>query len=430
MVTGYDKYTNERKGAFCAMSTHIGEKIRKFRKESGLTQTQLAEGIVTPSMICQIEAGKATPSYAVLEAIAERLERPLSDLLQDTQPQGKHKATLLLAQSLIRNRDYEHACSMLESLLQQTPLQVPRDDVELTLANCYIHLARYEEAQSLLDEFLTKSMYLKNIPAAFRCLLYLAKLARRSEKKQVALYHLRKAYALMQQDDKIPLEEKIELLHRLGSLYQELGRAEEAHQCYQMAFEWGQSALNEETRGRMYMEKSLQALRQMNYEEACDFAEKANALYENMHHTLVLTDVLRSFSCMLAKRGNLSEAILRLQECLYQYKRLGDSSRVAATELELAKMYMEQGMYFEAEQALGRAEPLLERSTFEQGLYYHLSAMLYMRTSRYDDVLSLLSKALHIYQQHGAYDACAQVIEATNVFCQTIWKKEQPLLLA
>jgi tetratricopeptide (TPR) repeat protein len=413
------------------MSTHIGEKIRKFRKEIGLTQTQLAEGIVTPSMICQIESGKATPSYAVLEAIAERLERPLSDLLQDTQPTGKHKASLLLALALIRQRDYASARSLLESLLQQTSLQVSRDEVQLALAHVYTRLAQYEEAQSLLDELMTKSMYLKNVPLAFRCLKQAGELARASGKKQVALYHLRKAYGLMQQKDEIPLEEKIGLLQQLGSLYLELGRAEEAHQCYQMAYEWGQGCLSEEERGQLYTQKGLQAWNRMDYEKACAFAEKANAWYENREQTLLLADVMRSYSCMQAQRGQLEEAVRGLQECLSQYKRSGDFARAAAAELDLAKIYLEEGYFFEAEQALERAESHLPSDSYEQALFYHLQALLYMRTSRHDDVLPLLSKALHLYQRQSAYAACAQVIELTDHFCKSLWKKkEQPLMLA
>lgn len=61
------------------MST-IGQRIRDQRLQLGLTQTQLAEGIVTPSMISQIEAGKTPPSRNLLKKLAERLQAPIEDL--------------------------------------------------------------------------------------------------------------------------------------------------------------------------------------------------------------------------------------------------------------------------------------------------------------------------------------------------------------
>ncbi|ASS76870.1 hypothetical protein CIG75_19245 [Tumebacillus algifaecis] len=57
-----------------------GTIIREKRLQSGLTQTELAQGICTPSMISQIEAGKANPSRQLLEKLAERLGVPVEAL--------------------------------------------------------------------------------------------------------------------------------------------------------------------------------------------------------------------------------------------------------------------------------------------------------------------------------------------------------------
>ncbi len=58
------------------MSSLIGQRIRELRISRGMSQTQLAKGIVTPSMISQIEAGKAHPSNTLLKKLAKRLEAP------------------------------------------------------------------------------------------------------------------------------------------------------------------------------------------------------------------------------------------------------------------------------------------------------------------------------------------------------------------
>ncbi|MHB1627049.1 MAG: helix-turn-helix transcriptional regulator [Bacilli bacterium] len=62
------------------MSSLSGQRIRELRQERGLTQTELAKGIVTPSMISQIEAGKAHPSDSLLKELAKRLDVPEDDL--------------------------------------------------------------------------------------------------------------------------------------------------------------------------------------------------------------------------------------------------------------------------------------------------------------------------------------------------------------
>lgn len=62
------------------MSSLSGQRIRELRQERGLTQTELAKGIVTPSMISQIEAGKAHPSESLLKELAKRLDVAEEDL--------------------------------------------------------------------------------------------------------------------------------------------------------------------------------------------------------------------------------------------------------------------------------------------------------------------------------------------------------------
>lgn len=61
----------------------IGQRIKALRKEKKLTQTQLAEGIITKSMLSMIENGKGEASIRSLREIAKRLEVPVQALLVD-----------------------------------------------------------------------------------------------------------------------------------------------------------------------------------------------------------------------------------------------------------------------------------------------------------------------------------------------------------
>ena len=55
----------------------LGEKIKKRRRELGLTQEMLAGEQITRNMLCQIEKGKAVPSLPTLTYLAERLRMPV-----------------------------------------------------------------------------------------------------------------------------------------------------------------------------------------------------------------------------------------------------------------------------------------------------------------------------------------------------------------
>jgi transcriptional regulator with XRE-family HTH domain len=64
----------------------LGARIRHERQAAGLTVRKLAARIeVSPSLISQIERGRATPSVATLWAIATELGLPVGDLFSDAQ---------------------------------------------------------------------------------------------------------------------------------------------------------------------------------------------------------------------------------------------------------------------------------------------------------------------------------------------------------
>lgn len=61
----------------------LGRRIKTLRKTQKMTQSEVAEGIMTKSMLSMIENGKATPSLPALQRIAERLHVSVDELLLD-----------------------------------------------------------------------------------------------------------------------------------------------------------------------------------------------------------------------------------------------------------------------------------------------------------------------------------------------------------
>ena len=68
----------------------MGERLRAARQAQGLTLRELAQRLsVSPSMISQIETGRASPSVSTLYAIANELDVSLDELLfNDRRPSG------------------------------------------------------------------------------------------------------------------------------------------------------------------------------------------------------------------------------------------------------------------------------------------------------------------------------------------------------
>ena len=64
------------------MQTYTGDKIRKLRKEKGLTQKQLGELCgIADSNIRKYESGKQNPKLETLQKIARALDVPILSLI-------------------------------------------------------------------------------------------------------------------------------------------------------------------------------------------------------------------------------------------------------------------------------------------------------------------------------------------------------------
>lgn len=75
------------------MSQHeLGSLVRRLRKEHGLTQEQLAEGICSPVSISRIESGRQRPSKALLDALMDRLGLDGYQLFESSAGSAKPRA--------------------------------------------------------------------------------------------------------------------------------------------------------------------------------------------------------------------------------------------------------------------------------------------------------------------------------------------------
>ncbi|KAL3950984.1 helix-turn-helix transcriptional regulator [Lentilactobacillus hilgardii] len=72
--------TRERKGIFLMATKITGSAIRKARKEKGLSQKQLADGICTQATISLIENRNVCPNINILNQICQRLAINMTDV--------------------------------------------------------------------------------------------------------------------------------------------------------------------------------------------------------------------------------------------------------------------------------------------------------------------------------------------------------------
>ncbi|WP_232698350.1 helix-turn-helix domain-containing protein [Brevibacillus daliensis] len=67
--------------------THVGKRLRHFRKNLRMTQEELAVGICNRSYVSQIEKGNVIPSPEILDQLAKRLQTDLKELWTESEAQ-------------------------------------------------------------------------------------------------------------------------------------------------------------------------------------------------------------------------------------------------------------------------------------------------------------------------------------------------------
>lgn len=77
----------------------LGEKIKRLRKEKGMTLKELAGDRVTAAQISHIERDKSHTSYELLEYLAERLDVSADYLLESKETQARNLGESLIIQS-------------------------------------------------------------------------------------------------------------------------------------------------------------------------------------------------------------------------------------------------------------------------------------------------------------------------------------------
>lgn len=101
----------------------IGNKIRKYRLEKNMTQSQLADGICTQATISNLENNSSLPSIANLLLIAERLSIKHTDLYEAILVNSSgYIDTFNKVKSLQREDNYIEANQLLKKAIDYSDL--------------------------------------------------------------------------------------------------------------------------------------------------------------------------------------------------------------------------------------------------------------------------------------------------------------------
>ncbi|ARU62098.1 hypothetical protein CBW65_14645 [Tumebacillus avium] len=391
----------------------LGHRIRKLRQKKGLTQIELAKGLVSPSMVSQIESDRARPSYKVLVAIAARLDVPLEELLKDVNLDIEYISKYKMAKSMVRSKEFQTAIPLLNDLVELSPHRIPKEGLLLELTRCYIELGNVLEAESVLNQLYQLVNNGQNDRLASVVLLHMGKVAALKSDYPIALFHTNRAWEELQKTEEIEADFHATVLMQLATLHEKVGKAADAAKYYERAMLLQRS--KGEERGKTYLRLAEVYDRQKQYELAEKYATKAYVLLEEQADKKQWQEMQHRLIMLERGSSDWEVSVQKLITLAEQFERNGENSKAGEVYADLGLIYLENQELDEAWAFAEKARMRLSDDDSTMGKVHRVLSFVYFQRNDEKKGQKHLDCAMRIFEQHGMV---AEVEEVTLHVCQ------------
>ena len=339
----------------------LGARIRELRRARGFTQRALAGADLSESFISMVEHDKARPSLESLRLLADRLDVPLSTLLEDRPHPAEAEAHLRHGDVLLRQHQFTSALEhyqAAQALADRTDDPRRRAEAHLGMGQALLGLRQFDLAESHLQQAETQAEPLGD--SRLRALVAQAcgLLAIRQRRFSAARTHLVQAITLIRQTT--PPDRRLEaiILTNLGRVYINLTLPMQALECFEGARPLLEAAADPIGLAMLQVNSGMAYAQQQAFDDAArEFRQAAEFLLvqENLQ---LLGGVKRNLGMLLLDRGDAAAAEPLLRQSLTIARQLADDAGQAHTLTELARAVLSQGRIGEAEEAAAAARRL------------------------------------------------------------------------
>ena len=128
----------------------LGQRIRRIRKQQGLSLARVVGDDVSRAFLNQVEMGKARPSLRVLRILAERLGTEVEYLLEGRQAGIERELSLEKGRVLLARGEPKRALLALRAAVASYDWPLGTD-ARLAQAEAYMALGRNQDALAILE---------------------------------------------------------------------------------------------------------------------------------------------------------------------------------------------------------------------------------------------------------------------------------------
>ncbi|MCY0869655.1 MAG: helix-turn-helix domain-containing protein, partial [Firmicutes bacterium] len=262
------------------MTDSLGRRIREARLRHGMTQTQLAQDIVTPSMISQIESGKAQPSIGLVQRLAERLGLHLEDLMAPIEVDEALQTGVEVLRALLAAGETDQV----QDLLRE---RVPEDAVDSEVYRIRAELAfsqgRLADAAGALQRALHAARAQHHEERVAHLYRRLGDVTAAAGDHATALHIFEQARLCLGANNQISTLEQWEILMSMARSHQGLGQTAQALALAQEAANHAVEGEDARAFARHHAQRAVDALASADYVQARRLAGEAIAMSDVFH---------------------------------------------------------------------------------------------------------------------------------------------------
>ncbi|WP_335871257.1 helix-turn-helix transcriptional regulator [Bacillus sp. 2205SS5-2] len=377
----------------------VSYRLKELRKEAGLTQSDLAEGIVNRSYISQIEKGKVQPSYKLLQAICEKLNCTINDLIAESELEGI--TNLEVDRELNSVEEYLEKNEYLlaeEKLKHINPESHELNNYQLGVFNfCYgevVHqLYNIAEAENYLRKSIEHFSHKNYLKEKLKSQNHLAELLIKQNRILESFDILDQSYDEVV-FNKITGIEKISLLINLGIVHGRLGEYYSAIRFLKEANDLNKSTGMFYKSGIIHMVLGLCNRRINKINDAKVTYEKAIGFLKSAEDFINLAGTYINLGILLRHTGNFNKSETYLFLAKEVYTDLNDSTGLDNAIYEICTTKTSKGEYHEAEEmALNYLKQVPKNSPIISKLYLTLG-LGKKKQKLYEDAITYFKLAL------------------------------------
>ncbi|ASS76700.1 hypothetical protein CIG75_18135 [Tumebacillus algifaecis] len=394
------------------MKATLGQKIRELRIRKGLTQSDLSAGLVTPSMISQIESDKANPSHNLLAAIAEKLDTPIEYFLTDTETQMEKVSVYKIAKALMATREYEQAVKMLVDLEENPSPHVSSIDVAYDLAVCYLNTGRLNDATDRFESVLDSAVARNDNSIQLLVLNKLGELSYLEKNYPIAIHYWKKAYEMIKKGQLAELYLQANIIKNLGTVYYKLGEYNEALTFYQESNGLLTGSNHFKQIGDIYLDLSFTYREMGEFEKAAEYSQSALSIFQSLNNMKMTIDVKAKYGIVKGETGNIEEAISIMTQCMRDYADIGCEIEVGQLHSDLARILIQDNRVEQANEHCASALKFFPEENLDRAHVYRMSGQIASASNQAEEAAEFLRKAVAIYQE---YQAFGELVKAYSI---------------